>query len=157
MNLAHKFLRVWKFMAGLLLSAFVLLAPLPQANAQPAARYFRIEASRFAFAPAVLRANPGDQVTIDLVATDVVHGIYIDEYALQASADPGQTARLTFTASKPGLFRFRCLVPCGQLHPFMIGKILIGQNTLYWRAVLLSLLGFALFIPWKTLKFTASI
>jgi len=76
--------------------------------------------------------------------------MYIDEYALQASADPGQTARLTFTASQPGLFRFRCLVPCGQLHPFMIGKIQVGPNTLYWRAILLALLGLSFALLWKT-------
>lgn len=140
-----------------MLAAFILLAPLPQPNARPTDRYFRIEASQFAYAPAVLRVKPGDRVTIDLVATDVVHGIYIDEYALQASADPGQTARLTFTADKTGLFRFRCLVPCGQLHPFMIGKIQVGSNTLFLRAALLALIGFLLLIPWKTLRLPASI
>lgn len=146
-----------KSWAGLLLAAAILLAPIPQPKAQPADRYFRIEASQFAYAPAVLRVQPGDRVTIDLVATDVVHGIYIDEYALQASADPGQTARLTFTADKTGLFRFRCLVPCGQLHPFMIGKIQVGSNTLFLRAALLALIGFLLLIPWKTLRLPASI
>jgi len=130
LNITYKLPRVFKPMASLLLGAFVLLAPLPQPNSQPADRYYRIEASRFAFTPAVLRVEPGDRVTIDLVATDVVHGIYIDEYALQASADPGQTARLTFIASKPGMVRFRCLIPCGQLHPFMIGKIWLVK-TLY--------------------------
>ena len=103
-----------------------------------------------------MQVNPGDQVTIDLVATDVVHGIYIDSYELQASADPGQTARLTFIADQAGLFRFRCLVPCGQLHPFMLGKLQVGPNLIFLRAVLLSLLGL-LWVLWKKPLPTASI
>lgn len=138
------------YIAGLLLAAFFLSAPVSFPRSEPVERYFRIDAGQFAYSPAVLRVNPGDSVTIDLVATDVVHGLYIDEYALEVSADPGQTARLTFTADKTGLFRFRCPVPCGQLHPFMIGKIQVGPNLLFWRAILLALIVFLTFIPWKT-------
>lgn len=138
------------YIAGLLLAAFFLSAPVSFPRSEPVERYFRIDAGQFAYSPAVLRVNPGDSVTIDLVATDVVHGLYIDEYALEVRADPGQTARLTFTADKTGLFRFRCPVPCGQLHPFMIGKIQVGPNLLFWRAILLALIVFLTFIPWKT-------
>ena len=27
---------------------------------------------------------------------------------------------------------------CGNMHPFMIGKLQVGQNDLFWRAVLLA-------------------
>jgi hypothetical protein len=69
---------------------------------------------------------------------DVVHGLSIDGYKLATTADPGQTARLTFVADRRGSFRFRCTMTCGNLHPFMIGKLQVGQNTLLWRAILLS-------------------
>ena len=141
---------------GLTLAILALTVPLSLPSTQPVERYFRVEASQFAYSPGVLQVNPGDQVTIDLVATDVVHGIYIDSYELQASADPGQTARLTFTADQAGLFRFRCLVPCGQLHPFMLGKLQVGPNQLFLRAVLLSLAGLLL-VLWKKPLPTASI
>jgi nitrous oxide reductase len=81
-----------------------------------------------------------DRVTIELTATDVVHGLSIDGYNLSTTADPGQTARLTFIADQEGSFRFRCTVTCGNLHPFMIGKLHVGQNTLLWRASGLSIL-----------------
>ena len=149
MTLPKTILAFAKPILGLTLAVFALTAPLPLPAAQPVERYFRVEASQFAYTPGVLRVNPGDQVTIDLVATDVVHGIYIDSYELQASADPGQTARLTFIAGLPGLFRFRCLVPCGQLHPFMLGKLQVGPNLLFLRAVLTSLVGFGLLVLWK--------
>ena len=88
--------------------------------------------------------NPGDRVTIELVSTDVVHGMYIDGYDLDVQADPGQPQRLTFIADRAGMFRFRCSVTCGELHPFMIGKLHVGQNTLLWRGMGLAvLLGFA--------------
>jgi len=88
----------------------------------------------------VLTVDPGDTVTIELVSMDVVHGLYVDSYGVSVTADPGQTARLTFTADRSGSFRFRCNVTCGALHPFMIGKLRVGPNTLLWRAIGLTVL-----------------
>jgi plastocyanin len=126
----------WVVMFSLML--VTLLIPIPAAATTPSERTFRIEASRFEYSPAVLAVNPGDRVTIELTATDVVHGLSIDGYNLATTADPGQTERLTFVADRQGSFRFRCTVTCGNLHPFMIGKLQVGQNTLLWRAVALS-------------------
>lgn len=108
--------------------------------AAPIDRHFRIEASRFQYTPAAMTVNPGDHVTIDLVATDVVHGLYIDGYDLNVVADPGQTASLSFVADQVGTFRFRCSVTCGALHPFMIGKLNVGNNYLLWRGLGLAML-----------------
>jgi len=117
-----------------------VLAPLPVRASAPMQRTLRVEASQFAYAPAVLEVNPGDTVTIELVSTDVVHGLYLDGYGVSVTADPGQTASLTFTADKAGSFRFRCNVTCGALHPFMIGKIQVGPNTWLMRAIALTVL-----------------
>ncbi len=125
------------FLAAALLVAF---APLPLSQTPPAERTFQIDASQFAFAPAVLTVNPGDRVTIELTSLDVVHGLYLDGYDLQISADPGQTATMTFVADRAGSFRFRCAATCGDLHPFMIGKLRVGPNTLLWRSIGLALL-----------------
>lgn len=126
----------------------VLLAPIQPVLAQPVDHLFHLEASQFSYQPSVLRVNPGDRVTIELTATDVVHGLAVDGYNLEMTSDPGQTARLSFVADKPGLFRFRCSVTCGDMHPFMIGKLQVGANTLYWRAAGLALLGLTAGI-WK--------
>ena len=126
---------------ALALAAALLLVPVFTAYAgNPAAeRTVRIEASQYQFDPGVVKVNRGDTVTIELVATDVVHGLYLDGYGLQISADPGQTARLTFVADQPGTFRFRCSVTCGAMHPFMIGKLHVGHNRLLWAGVGLAL------------------
>jgi len=119
----------------LLLAILILLVPIPAKARTPTERVFRVEASRFAYSPAVLKVNPGDRVTIELISTDVVHGLSIDGYGLEVSADPGRPASLTFTADRVGSFRLRCSVTCGGMHPFMIGKLQVGgQNTL-WRGV----------------------
>jgi heme/copper-type cytochrome/quinol oxidase subunit 2 len=107
-------------------------------NAGPkgaAERVFRIEASSFAYSPPELYVNPGDTVTLELVATDYVHGLHVDGYDLALTAEPGHTGRLTFVADRPGAFRFRCSVTCGPLHPFMIGKLNVGPNWGLARAV----------------------
>ncbi len=118
-------------MAGLA----VAFAPLPVPSIAPQERTFRIEARQFAYAPSELKVNVGDKVTIQLVSTDVVHGLFVDGYGISVEADPGQTQTLTFIADKPGSFRFRCNVTCGAMHPFMIGKLTVGTNHWLFRSV----------------------
>ena len=137
----------WGLVAGL---GFCLaLAPLPGQAAASAEKVFKIQASRFAYFPAVLAVNPGDLVTIELVSQDVVHGLSIEEYDFNLIADPGQTARLTFTAGKPGAYTMRCSATCGAMHPFMVGKLQVGQNDLFWRAAGLALLAVAAGFVWR--------
>lgn len=125
-----------KFQIALgVLAISVLVAPAPLTLAAPQERHLRIEASQFQYTPSVINVNPGDKVTIDLTSNDVVHGLYVDDYGLSITADPGQTTRLTFVADKAGTFALRCFAPCGPLHPFMVGKLNVGPNWLLWRAI----------------------
>jgi len=131
-------------MAGLA----VAFAPLPVRPVPPQARTFQVDARQFAYSPSELFVNPGDTVTIQLVSTDVVHGLYVDGYGVSIQADPGQSATLTFIADQPGSFRFRCNFTCGAMHPFMIGKITVGMNTWFYRSIGFAILGvIALFFP----------
>lgn len=120
--------------AIIFLGLALLIVPLPGSASAPVERYFRVEASRFAYSPSILRVNPGDRVTIDLVATDVVHGLAVDGYSVETTGDPGRTARLSFIANRGGSFRLRCTAICGPMHPFMIGELQVGRNELLWRA-----------------------
>lgn len=130
----------WTWIAAGLVALLILAVPLPASSASPSERTFKIQASRFQYSPAVLHVNPGDRVTIELNAADVVHGFAIDGYGVEMTADPGQTSRLTFIASQAGVFRFRCSVTCGNMHPFMIGKLYVGQNNILLRASALGVL-----------------
>lgn len=146
-----KIVRSWPWIAIIVSTLVVAFTPFPVKASPPVARTIRVEARSFEFSPSVIHVEQGQQVTIELIATDVVHGLYLDGYDLEIIANPGQTATLTFVADKPGAFRLRCSVTCGALHPFMIGKLNVGVNLLFYRAIGLSILaglaGFMLFRP----------
>ena len=130
----------------------VAFAPLPVRSVAPQERTFRIDARQYAYSPSELHVNPGDMVTLELVSTDVVHGLYVDGYGVSIEADPGQTATLTFVADRPGSFRFRCNVTCGAMHPFMIGKLTVGANHWLYRGIGLSILATFGVLMWTKRK-----
>ena len=134
----NRWFSIWRWAALAGLALLILFLPLSVNATTPIDRTFYIQASQFVYSPAIIAVNPGDRVTIELLATDVVHGLSIDGYDLETTADPGQTARLTFVADRQGSFRFRCTVTCGNMHPFMIGKLQVGLNDLLWRAGMLA-------------------
>ena len=143
---------VWVFLShwwlALALGAAIWLIPFPMQHGQPAERHFQVEASRFAYSPSIFQVNRGDRITINLLSTDVVHGLAVDGYDVQVTSDPGQSARLSFIADRSGSFRFRCTVTCGAMHPFMIGKLQVGDNSLLWRAAGLAVLA-VLTVLWR--------
>jgi cytochrome c oxidase subunit 2 len=123
------------------LSIFLIaFAPLPRSNPAPKTVTIPIHAETFAFSPGIVEVNQGDHVVVEFSSIDVVHGLYIEDYDLSVTSDPGQTTELSFTADKPGTYRFRCSVTCGDLHPFMIGKLKVGNNELALRATGVALL-----------------
>ena len=126
-----------------LLGTAVLALPSPRPTAPPRARTIRMEARSFEYLPAGVSVGRGDLVTLELVALDVVHGAHIDGYGVELTADPGQTARATFVADRPGVFRIRCSVPCGPLHPFMSGTLRVDPSDTMLRAAGLALLAVA--------------
>jgi plastocyanin len=128
----------WGLLA--LLIGLIAFTPLPDGRGSPAQKTIQVKAGSFAYDPGIIRVNRGDLVTIELVSTDVVHGLHIDGYDLETFSEPGQSSRLSFIADRSGAFRLRCSVTCGGLHPFMIGKLEVGQNDLLWRGVAASLL-----------------
>lgn len=142
------------WLAGAVTLALVLLAllaPLPLKGAAPTDRRIVITASQWDFRPGTVRVNRGDTVMIDLESVDVVHGLFVDGYEVKTIAEPGRPGQLTFVADRDGAFHFRCAVPCGNLHPFMIGKMIVGPNLTWLRAVAASVLATAgaLVIFWR--------
>lgn len=128
--------RRWAVAVTLVFLLLALFAPLQVSGPAPQQRTIELIARSFEFLPGTVRVNRGDTVTIRLQAEDVVHGMYVDGYDIQAQAEPGQPAELRFVADRAGAFRIRCAVPCGNLHPFMIGKLVVGPNLIWLRALL---------------------
>ena len=144
----------WVSGIAVALVLLTLLAPLPAAfavGAAPRERHITVSARSFAFEPGTVRVNRGDTVIVNLESTDVVHGLYVDGYGVATQAEPGRPGQLTFVADRGGAFRFRCNVACGNLHPFMIGKLVVGPNLTWLRAIaatLITAVG-ALAVFWK--------
>ena len=120
------------------LALAVLLVPLP-ASGTPATREVTIKAEQFAFDPPVVRVNRGDRVVLNVQATDVVHGLYIDDFGIDVRVEPGVSQHVEFVADRTGKFRYRCSVACGTLHPFMIGELVVGPNWPFLRSATLAL------------------
>lgn len=133
-------LRRWGAAAALAaLVALTLFAPLPAWGAAPEERRITVNARSFAFEPGTVRVNRGDTVIIRLESSDVVHGLFVDGYEVSALAEPGRPGELRFTADRAGAFRMRCSISCGNMHPFMIGKLVVGPNLTWLRAALATL------------------
>ncbi len=120
-------------LAGIALA--IIFVPFPVGKDAPVERIFYLDARRFQYDPAVLSVNPGDKVTIVLATSDVMHGLSIDGYDLETMAQPTRTGTITFVVDRVGVFRFHCTVVCGNMHPFMTGKLVVGQNTLLLRSI----------------------
>jgi plastocyanin len=124
-------------------------------QAPPQERSFTITAQKYAYDPPVLRVNRGDRIHIRLVAKDNTHGFYLEGYDMEAKMRPEndtfwtrrpsqggdykEVEEISFVASHPGKFRYRCSVTCGYMHPFMQGELIVRPNYLYNTAVGLSL------------------
>jgi heme/copper-type cytochrome/quinol oxidase subunit 2 len=131
----------WAAPAALVtLVALALFAPLPAWGAPPEERHITVNARTFAFEPGTVRVNRGDTVVIRLESSDVVHGLFVDGYEVSTVAEPGRPGELRFVAGRSGAFRMRCSISCGNMHPFMIGKLVVGPNVTWLRALLATLI-----------------
>ncbi len=142
--------RIFNLLPFIGIALAVLSLPLP-VSAGPKTRELTIKAEQFAFDPPVVHVNRGDRVILTLEATDVVHGVHLDGYGIDARLEPGISQRVEFAADRSGKFRYRCSVACGALHPFMIGELVVSPNLPFVRAVGLVLVGVAatLFYLWR--------
>ncbi|KAB2867458.1 MAG: hypothetical protein F9K46_00275 [Anaerolineae bacterium] len=130
----------WVIFIGIILGVIVMTFPITQITS-PQIRTITIDARQFEFAPHRIHINKGDRVIIQFTASDVVHGFYLDGYAIKERVEPGITKQIEFVAERTGKFRYRCSVSCGSLHPFMIGELVVGPNEPFWRAITLVIIG----------------
>jgi cytochrome c oxidase subunit 2 len=67
---------------------------------------------------------PADQnVRINLVSLDVVHGFYVRAFNFSRYAQPGMTNTFTFRITKTGIYNGQCTQLCGLYHSLMFFKI----------------------------------
>jgi heme/copper-type cytochrome/quinol oxidase subunit 2 len=139
-------------LAGLVVAAgFTLPAFTAPSAPKPQRRDFDIVARKYAYEPAVIHVNQGDEVHVKFASKDVVHGFYLEGYDIDALAEPGKAGiqlrhpsvdlnftnaqEIVFTADKRGKFRYRCSMTCGYMHPFMMGVMIVEPNSLFGQAL----------------------
>lgn len=140
MNHTFRYSRLAIAALTVLLTGAAFFAPLPINAAPPQARSIVVDARAFGYEPASLTINRGDTVTLQLESSDARHGLFLDGYELDVTAEPGQSHQFTFVADRAGKFKFRCSVTCGALHPFMIGELRVEPNAPFLRAIAATLI-----------------
>ncbi len=93
-------------------------------NAAPH-KEFVITAKQWSFSPSVIRVKKGDVVVLKLKSVDVMHGMSIPDFGINAQIKPGELNTVEFVADKAGTFKFICNVPCGVGHMGMTGTIIV--------------------------------
>jgi len=111
---------------------------------RPSVRDITIQAHQFGFEPPTLTVRQGERVRVQLVATDVSHGVFFDDYGAQAVAAPGAPGTLEFTPTRAGTFRYRCSLTCGPLHPFMIGELTVLPASAFNPGPFVAVIGLTL-------------
>src|SRR5579864_5176950 len=127
---------------GVLLTAGVFAVRLG-ASPLPHPRTITLEASQWRYTPGI--------VTVNIKASDVTHGFYLDGYNVTETVVPGQTITARFVATRSGRWMFRCAVTCGPFHPYMIGWLRVQPNvTLRLGLLALGTIGAtALYAAWE--------
>ncbi len=81
------------------------------------------------FNPEHVVVNQGDKVVWHLTsverAQDASHGFCIPNYNINASLEPGEYAKVEFTADVAGTFPYYCTEFCSALHLEMMGYLLV--------------------------------
>lgn len=101
-------------------------------------RLIEISMEQYSFDSHRIIVNKGDRVLINLTSKDVMHGFYLDGYEKSVSVEPGISETINFVADQSGKFKFRCSVVCGDLHPFMIGELIVNPNNQFVNSLWIS-------------------
>jgi cytochrome c oxidase subunit II len=85
-----------------------------------------ITARKYQFEPARIEVKSGEPVVITLVSEDGKHGFSCKGLKLHSDTfKEGQPEKVTFTASAPGTYEFKCAHVCGTGHHKMKGEIVV--------------------------------
>ena len=90
------------------------------------AREVAVSASSFAFDPAEIEVQAGEDIAIVLTSTDILHDFTIPELGAHVAADAGETATGGLRADGPGRYTFYCAV-AGHREAGMEGTLVVVE------------------------------
>ena len=71
---------------------------------------------------------PADRpVELRMEAKDVIHAFWVPQFRLKQDVIPGQTTRVTFTATRPGSYPIVCAELCGPYHGGMRSTVVVHE------------------------------
>ena len=82
-------------------------------------------ASAWSFQPSEIRVPAGAEVTFLATATDVIHGVHVEDSRVNMMLIPGQVSRNSYTFEEPGEYLMVCHEFCGLNHHNMYGKVVV--------------------------------
>ena len=162
--------------------SFELAVIIPLAIAlmpiEPHTRYISINARKYGYTPSRIVVNKGDTIVLSLSSLDVTHGFLLDGYPIELMTRKGvmfqrntwqqdsgnhrndwnRVSTVKFVTRTSGKFTFRCTETCGNLHPFMTGKLIVRPNTPHHLFISLSIwlvFSMLIWIRFKTLPHAA--
>ncbi|HRY34209.1 MAG TPA: cytochrome c oxidase subunit II [Bacteroidales bacterium] len=71
----------------------------------------------------VLYIPQGEPVKLNIVATDILHSVYIPAFRVKQDAIPGKENFLWFISDKPGTYDLFCTEYCGLRHSYMNAEV----------------------------------
>ena len=109
-----------KFRTILIVTLFfaaLALCAAPRAKQTP--KLITVTAGRFSFEPNEITVKKGEEVTLVLQSSDVIHGLLIEDLGVRTEIKKGQSATVTFTPDAAGTFEGKCSHFCGAGHGSM--------------------------------------
>lgn len=95
---------------------------------------FVISVEEWSYEPAVIKVNPGDVVKFTVTSMDVWHGFAINELGINLAIPGGETvtSEVVIPADiDDGMYTMYCSVFCGLGHPYLKGKVIVGNPRLF--------------------------
>lgn len=95
---------------------------------------FDITVKEWSFEPAIIKVNPGDTVRFTVTSLDMWHGFAINELGINLAIPSRETvvSEAVIPADvADGVYTMYCSVFCGLGHPYLKGKVIVGNPKLF--------------------------
>ena len=76
----------------------------------------------------ILHVPAGQPVSIELTASDVIHGFWVPRLGGKMDAIPGRTNHVVYTADEPGIYHGQCAEYCGIGHAAMHFQVVAHEE-----------------------------
>jgi len=71
----------------------------------------------------------GEQITLNLKATDVIHSFWVPEFRVKQDAVPGYPTRMHFETTRVGTYHLICAEFCGVGHAYMRANVYVMTKS----------------------------